>query len=117
MARIAWGRNKTQLDLNTYPDNPSVPIGSSEWNQDPEDGGLLGFTKQSATVASNTFAPTKPFHVSRSQPSAKAVPLTAWRAATFCRALLSSEFLSCAPLVRSSRAFRSCSFPLRLPSL
>ena len=59
MARIAWGRNKTQLDLNTYPDNPSVPIGSSEWNQDPEDGGILGFTKQSATVASNTFAPIK----------------------------------------------------------
>ena len=59
MARIAWGRNKTQLDLSTYPDNPSVPIGSSEWNQDPEDGGILGFTKQSATVASNTFAPTK----------------------------------------------------------
>ena len=59
MARIAWGRNKTQLDLNTYPDNPSVPIGSSEWNQDPEDGGILGFTKQSATVSSNTFAPIK----------------------------------------------------------
>ena len=59
MARIAWGRNKTQLDLNTYPDNPNVPIGSGEWNEDPEDGGLLGFTKQSATVASNTFAPTK----------------------------------------------------------
>jgi len=59
MARIAWGRNKTQLDLSTYPDNPSVPIGSSEWNQDPEDGGILGFTKQSATVASNTFAPIK----------------------------------------------------------
>ena len=59
MARIAWGRNKTQLDLSTYPDNPSVPIGSSEWNQDPEDGGILGFTKQSATIASNTFAPTK----------------------------------------------------------
>ena len=59
MARIAWGRNKTQLNLVTYPDNPSVPIGSSEWNQDPEDGGILGFTKQSATVASNTFAPIK----------------------------------------------------------
>ena len=59
MARIAWGRNKTQLNLVTYPDNPSVPIGSSEWNQDPEDGGILGFTKQTATVASNTFAPIK----------------------------------------------------------
>ena len=59
MARIAWGRNKTQLNLTTYPDNPNVPIGSSEWNQDPEDGGILGFTKQSATVLSNTFAPIK----------------------------------------------------------
>ena len=59
MARIAWGRNKTQLNLVTYPDNPSVPIGSSEWNQDPEDGGILGFTKQTATISSNTFAPIK----------------------------------------------------------
>ena len=59
MVRVAWGRNKTQLDLNTYPDNPNVPIGSSEWNQDPEDGGLLGFTKQTATISSNTFSPTK----------------------------------------------------------
>jgi hypothetical protein len=58
MPRIAYGRNKTQVDLNTYPDNSNYPIGTGEWNEDPEDGGLLGFTKQSATLSSNTFAPS-----------------------------------------------------------
>ena len=58
MPRIAYGRNKTQVDLSTYPDNSNYPIGTGEWNEDPEDGGLLGFTKQSATLSSNTFTPT-----------------------------------------------------------
>jgi|APSaa5957512493_1039668.scaffolds.fasta_scaffold29370_2 hypothetical protein len=58
MPRIAYGRNKTQVDLLTYPDNSNYPIGTGEWNEDPEDGGLLGFTKQSATLSSNTFTPT-----------------------------------------------------------
>ena len=58
MPRIAYGRNKTQVDLSLYPDNGNYPIGTGEWNEDPEDGGLLGFTKQSATLSSNTFTPT-----------------------------------------------------------
>jgi hypothetical protein len=58
MPRIAYGRNKTQVDLSVYPDNTNYPIGTGEWNQDPEDGGLLGFTKQSATLSSNVFTPT-----------------------------------------------------------
>jgi len=58
MPRIAYGRNKTQVDLSLYPDNASYPIGTGEWNQDPEDGGILGFTKQSATLSGNTFTPT-----------------------------------------------------------
>ena len=58
MPRIAYGRNKTQVDLTTYPDNSNYPIGTGEWNEDPEDGGLLGFTKQSATLSNNTFTPS-----------------------------------------------------------
>lgn len=58
MPRIAYGRNKTQVDLSVYPDNTNYPIGTGEWNQDPEDGGMLGFTKQSATLSNNTFSPT-----------------------------------------------------------
>jgi hypothetical protein len=58
MPRIAYGRNKTQVDLSVYPDNTNYPIGTGEWNEDPEDGGLLGFTKQSATLSSNVFTPT-----------------------------------------------------------
>ena len=58
MPRIAYGRNKTQVDLSLYPDNSSYPIGTGEWNQDPEDGGILGFTKQSATLSGNAFTPT-----------------------------------------------------------
>ena len=57
MPRIAYGRNKTQVDLSLYPDNNSYPIGTGEWNQDPEDAGILGFTKQSVTLSNNTFAP------------------------------------------------------------
>ena len=57
MPRIAYGRNKTQVDLSVYPDNASYPIGTGEWNQDPEDAGILGFTKQSVTLSNNTFAP------------------------------------------------------------
>jgi len=58
MPRIAYGRNKTQVDLSLYPDNTNYPIGTGEWNQDPEDGGILGFTKQSVTLSSNAFTPT-----------------------------------------------------------
>ena len=55
MARIAYGRNKTQVDLSTYPDNSSYPIGTAEWNEDPEDQGMFGFTKKAITIASDSF--------------------------------------------------------------
>lgn len=58
MARIAYGRNKTQVDLSAYPDNSSYPIGTAEWNEDPEDQGMFGFTKRALTIASDSFNPT-----------------------------------------------------------
>ena len=58
MARIAYGRNKTQVNLGIYPDNASYPIGTSEWNQDPEDQGMFGFTKRALAITSDSFNPT-----------------------------------------------------------
>ncbi len=42
MARKAYG----------YPDDPSAPIGTNEWNADPDATGMLGFTTE--TIASAT---------------------------------------------------------------
>ena len=53
MPRVAYGRHRTQVNLITYPDNPNYPIGTGDWNEDPEDGGLLGFTPQIIASASN----------------------------------------------------------------
>ena len=53
MPRVAYGRHKTQVDLTVYPDNANYPIGTGDWNQDPEDGGFLGFTPQIIASASS----------------------------------------------------------------
>ena len=58
MARIAYGRNKTQVNLSNYPDNANYPIGTAEWNQDPEDQGMFGFTKRALSITSDSFNPT-----------------------------------------------------------
>lgn len=52
MARTAYGKHSTQVDTATYPDDPSVPIGSDEWNASPSDSGMLGFNAE--TIASAT---------------------------------------------------------------
>lgn len=52
MARTGYGKHATQVDTNTYPDDPSVPIGSDEWNAEPSDSGMLGFSAE--TIASAT---------------------------------------------------------------
>ena len=52
MARKAIYKHATQVDATAYPDDPSAPIGTNEWNEDPDSAGLLGFTAQ--TVASAT---------------------------------------------------------------
>ena len=50
MARKALYKHATQVDTNTYPDDGSSPVGSNEWNADPDSQGMLGFTPASATV-------------------------------------------------------------------
>jgi len=50
LARKALYKHATQVDTNTYPDDGSSPVGSNEWNADPDSQGMLGFTPASATV-------------------------------------------------------------------
>ena len=50
MARKALYKHATQVDTNTYPDDGSSPVGSNEWNADPDSQGMLGFAPASATV-------------------------------------------------------------------
>jgi hypothetical protein len=52
MARTAIYKHATQVDASAYPDDPSAPIGTNEWNASPNPVGMLGFTAQ--TLASAT---------------------------------------------------------------
>ena len=53
--RIAYGRNQNRVSLSTYPDDTSVPVRTSHWNQNPHDQAVLGFTKITATLASDVL--------------------------------------------------------------
>ena len=44
MARTAIYKHNTLVDATQYPDDPSAPIGTNEWNEDPNPIGMLGFT-------------------------------------------------------------------------
>tara|TARA_R110002074_G_scaffold19450_6_gene61912 strand:+ start:1588 stop:3099 length:1512 start_codon:yes stop_codon:yes gene_type:complete len=59
MARVAYGRSQTRVSTSSYPDDDSSPVGTNEWNLDPEASGLLGFTKITATLDSNGQLSTK----------------------------------------------------------
>ena len=50
MARKALYKHATQVDTSSYPDDGSSPVGSNEWNADPDAQGMLGFSPASATV-------------------------------------------------------------------
>jgi hypothetical protein len=53
--RIAYGRNQVRVPIATYPDDTSVPVRTSHWNQNPHDQAVLGFTKITATLASDVL--------------------------------------------------------------
>jgi hypothetical protein len=53
--RIAYGRNQNRVAIATYPDDTSVPVRTSHWNQNPHDQAVLGFTKITATLASDVL--------------------------------------------------------------
>jgi len=50
LARKALYKHATQVDVNTHPDDGSSPVGSNEWNADPDSQGMLGFAPITATV-------------------------------------------------------------------
>jgi len=50
MARKALYKHATQVDTSSYPDDGSSPVGSNEWNADPDSQGMLGFTPANATI-------------------------------------------------------------------
>lgn len=52
MARKAIYKHATLVDAVAYPDDPSAPIGTNEWNEDPDNEGMLGFNIE--TIASAT---------------------------------------------------------------
>ena len=50
MARKALYKHATQVNTSSYPDDGSSPVGSNEWNEDPDSQGMLGFTPATATI-------------------------------------------------------------------
>ncbi len=60
MARKALYKHATQVNTSSYPDDGSSPVGSNEWNADPDAQGMLGFTPATATItiASGVATPT-----------------------------------------------------------
>ena len=60
MARKALYKHATQVNASSYPDDGSSPVGTNEWNADPDAQGMLGFTPATATItiASGVATPT-----------------------------------------------------------
>ena len=65
MARKALYKHATQVDTTAYPDDGSSPVGSNEWNADPDAQGMLGFTPANATrtISSGVVTPTDSVHI------------------------------------------------------
>ena len=51
MARKAIYKHSTTVDANTYPDDGTSPVGTTEWNADPAPQGMYGNTPTTSTVA------------------------------------------------------------------
>ena len=60
MARKALYKHATQVNTSSYPDDGASPVGTNEWNEDPDPNGMLGFTPQTSTVtiSSGALTPT-----------------------------------------------------------
>jgi hypothetical protein len=50
LARKALYKHATQVNTATHPDDGTSPVGSNEWNADPDSQGMLGFAPITATV-------------------------------------------------------------------
>ena len=50
MARKALYKHATQVDASSYPDDGTSPVGTTEWNADPDPQGMLGVTPATSTI-------------------------------------------------------------------
>ena len=53
MARKGYGRNSTLVNITTHADDGTSPVGSNEWNENPNTDGILGLTKSTQAISSN----------------------------------------------------------------
>jgi len=68
MPRKAIFKHATQVDPIAYPDDPSVPIGTTEWNQDHDSQGMLGFTSEILASASTVTPSNSMISITGSTP-------------------------------------------------
>ena len=71
MARKAIYKHAAVVDANTYPDDGTSPVGTTEWNADPAPQGMYGNTPTTSTVAiaSGVATPTDSVTVVTSESS------------------------------------------------
>ena len=50
MARKGHGRSTDLVNLSSYPDDGSSPVGSNEWNKNRDTTGIIGFTKKTEAI-------------------------------------------------------------------
>ena len=53
MARKSYGRTSSLLNVGTYQDDDSYPVGSNEWNANHSDDGVIGFDKSAQAISGN----------------------------------------------------------------
>jgi len=71
LARKAIYQHATQVNLSSYPDDGSSPVGSAEWNEAPDPQGMYGNTPTTSTItiASGVATPTDSVTVVTSESS------------------------------------------------
>jgi len=71
LARKAIYQHATQVNLSTYPDDGTSPVGSAEWNELPDPQGMIGNTPTTSTItiASGVATPTDSVTVVTSESS------------------------------------------------
>jgi len=71
LARKAIYQHATQVNVNTHPDDGSSPIGSNEWNEAPDQAGMIGNTPATSTItiSSGVLTPTDSVTVAAAESS------------------------------------------------
>jgi hypothetical protein len=71
LARKAVYKHATQVNTSSYPDDGTSPVGSNEWNEDPDQAGMIGNTPTTATItiSSGVLTPTDSVTVAAAESS------------------------------------------------